>query len=64
MSDRKKTSLLGNLWHGAVVILGSVVVLWIAATLLLQIWWILLIAAAITCALWIGLRRWLTRNRL
>lgn len=54
MSNEPKNSLLGSLWHGALVLLGIAVAVTIAVDLLLQVWeWLALGAAIVIGVLWL-----------
>lgn len=67
MSDRPTSSLFSSLWRVVIAALGIVVAVWVAVTLIEQIWVTLLIIlgviVVITAAV-ILLRWWLLRRRL
>lgn len=64
MSDEKMSSPLSRLWHAAFVILGSVVALWVAVQLILQIWWVLAIIGGIILLITAVVWRWRASRRL
>jgi len=65
MPNDQKNSLTMSAWRGALVVLGIVVVLWLAVKLLEQIWVVLLIVAivvGIVVAVVFGIRWWRQRR--
>ena len=65
MSDDSPNSLLTRAWRGALVLFGTVVLLWVSVAILARIWvWLLVIALAmvIAGALWSVFTRWRDRN--
>jgi hypothetical protein len=65
MSNDSPNSLLTRAWRGALVLFGTVVLLWVSVAILARIWvWLLVIALAmvIAVALWAVFTRWRDRN--
>jgi hypothetical protein len=65
MSNDSPNSLLTRAWRGALVLFGTVVLLWVSVAILGRIWvWLLVIALAmvIAVALWAVFTRWRDRN--
>jgi hypothetical protein len=65
MSNDSSNSLLTRAWRGALVLFGTVVLLWVSVAILVRIWvWLLVIALAmvIAGALWSVFTRRRDRN--
>jgi len=65
MSKDSPNSLLTRAWRGALVLFGTVVLLWVSVAILARIWvWLLVIALAmvIAGALWTVFTRRRDRN--
>jgi hypothetical protein len=65
MSNDSPNSLLTRAWRGALVLFGTVVLLWVSVAILARIWvWVLVIAltVVIATALWTVFTRWRDRN--
>jgi hypothetical protein len=65
MSNDSPNSLLTRAWRGALVLFGTVVLLWVCVAILARIWvWLLVIALAMVfaAALWTVFTRLRDRN--
>jgi hypothetical protein len=66
MSNEPGRSLLQSLWHAALMVTASVILIWIAVKLIEQIWIVLVILAAVgavTTGVVIAIRKWLASRR-
>ncbi|WP_066518316.1 hypothetical protein [Curtobacterium ammoniigenes] len=65
MSPDGPTSLLSSVWRGALVLLGTAVCVWIAASLIQQVWVVLVVVAAVAVVITsaVIVLRWWWRRR-
>jgi hypothetical protein len=65
MSNDSPNSLLTRAWRGALVLFGTVVLLWVSVAIIARIWvWLVVIALTLVIAavLWTVFTRWRDRN--
>jgi hypothetical protein len=66
MSNGSPNSLLARVWHGALVLFGTVVLLRVSVAIVARIWvWLVVFALTIVTVtvLWTVFRRWRERNQ-
>jgi len=66
MSNDSPNSLLARAWRGALVLFGTVVLLWVSVQIVARIWvWLVVIALTAVAVVIFGtvLMRWRDRNR-
>ena len=66
MSNNSPNSLLARAWRGALVLFGTVVLLWVSVQIIARIWvWLVVIALTAAAAVILGtvLTRWRDRSR-
>ena len=66
MSNGSPNSLLARVWHGALVLFGTVVLLRVSVAIVARIWvWLVVIALTVVAVAVLGtmFMRWRDRNR-
>ena len=66
MSNGSPNSLLARVWHGALVLFGTVVLLRVSVAIVARIWvWLVVIALTVAAVAVLGtmFMRWRDRNR-
>ena len=66
MSNGSPNSLLARVWHGALVLFGTVVLLRVSVAIVARIWvWLIVIALTVAAVAVLGtmFMRWRDRNR-
>jgi hypothetical protein len=66
MSNDSPNSLLTRAWRGALVLFGTVVLLWVSVQIVARIWvWLVVIAVMVAAVVMLGtaVMRWRDRNR-
>ena len=66
MSNGSPNSLLARVWHGALVLFGTVVLLRVSVAIVARIWvWLVVIALTVAAVAVLGtmIMRWRDRNR-
>ena len=66
MSNDSPNSLLARVWRGALVLFGTVVLLWVSVQIVARIWvWLIVIALTVAAVAVLGtmFMRWRDRNR-